>query len=89
MIPVYGFMQGDTLGLLILLQEDQTIQQVADTIQASAGLRAAPWTEPQVLYHGRALDLRLTVQAAGIVPLERLDVRHGAPPAGAGGQHEL
>lgn len=78
MIPVYGFMEGDVLGLLILLQEDQTIQQVAQSIQQSAGLRVAPLADPQVIYRGRTLDPKQTVQAAGIVALERLDLRRGA-----------
>ena len=42
MIPLYGFLEGDTLGLLLLADEQETIAQVAEKLQRSSGLRVAP-----------------------------------------------
>ena len=35
MIPVYGFLQGDVIGLLILTYEDETIESVIEKIKTA------------------------------------------------------
>ena len=40
-IPLYGFLEGDTIGLLVLADEDDTAADVARKLQASA--RACAW----------------------------------------------
>jgi hypothetical protein len=75
-IPLHGFLQGDTLGLLILADEDETIQSLARKLQraASVRVRVQPRARVELIHRGRALDPALTVAAAGLTPLDRFDV---------------
>jgi hypothetical protein len=40
-IPLYGFLEGDTVGLLVLAEEGQTILDVARKLQDAASIRVA------------------------------------------------
>jgi hypothetical protein len=75
MIPLYGFLEGDTLGLLILAQPDMTLEQLARQLKAAARLRADPGEQVRVLLRGVERNLSLTVAQVGLGPLERFDVR--------------
>lgn len=75
LVPLYGFMEGDTLGLLVLAHDDMTVGEVASKLAASAALRASPEGPLTLHYKGRALPPELTVAAAGIEALGRIDVR--------------
>ena len=77
LIPLYGFLQGDTLGLLVLAYKADTIAQLADRLQQSARVRVVRRPSVRLLYKGRVLDPELTVETAGIEPLERFDVVAG------------
>jgi hypothetical protein len=74
MIPLYGFLQGDTIGLLVLGREDETVGELADRLQASAAVRVAHRPAVRVVYKGRTLNAHTTLTAAGLAPLERFDV---------------
>jgi hypothetical protein len=75
-IPLHGFLQGDTIGLLILAEEADTVRGLARRLLRSASVRVAPPpnARPQVLYRGQPLDPELTLARAGIEPLDRFDV---------------
>jgi hypothetical protein len=75
-IPLHGFLQGDTLGLLILADEGETIQGLARQLQRAAAVRVRPDLDApvQVLSRGRVLPPALTLTAAGLSPLDRFDV---------------
>ena len=73
-IPLYGFMQGDTVGLLILAEEAETVQTLAQKLQDAASIRVAGINRPRVVYNGKAVDPILTVAQAGLQPLDRFDV---------------
>jgi hypothetical protein len=76
MIPVYGFLQGDTLGLLVLAQPDDTAAELCAKLQSAASVRVAPRAEGTlaVVYKGEVLAPETTVQEAQMAPLERFDV---------------
>lgn len=74
MIPLYGFLEGDTLGLLMLGREDETVGSLAARLQDSARLRVARKARVSVLFKGQALDQALTLARAGLVALDRFDV---------------
>jgi Toluene-4-monooxygenase system protein B (TmoB) len=76
MIPLYAFVEGDTLGLLILAEETETIESLAKKALSAASVRVAPRTGPTVLHRGAPLDPRITVALAGLSPLSRVDVRY-------------
>jgi hypothetical protein len=73
-IPLYGFLEGDTIGLLMLAYETETVAELAEKLQKSASVRVAHKPTVQVLYKGRALDPALRIAEAGLEPLERFDV---------------
>ena len=73
-IPLYGFLQGDVLGLMILAEENETVHALSERLQDAASLRVAHTQNVTVLYHGNVLDPGLTLRDAGLSPLERFDV---------------
>ena len=39
MIPLYGFLQGDSIGLLVLAEESDTAADLAEKLQSAARIR--------------------------------------------------
>jgi hypothetical protein len=76
-IPLYGFLQGDTVGLLILAEEDDTVEALAQKLQDAASLRVAGRNQVQVVYNEKAIDPSITVAQAGLQALDRFDVISG------------
>jgi hypothetical protein len=77
MIPLYGFLEGDTLGLLLLAEEDETFGELARRLQESASLRVAPFDNPEIRHGGRSLPAECRVGAVGLTALDRIDVVRG------------
>ena len=73
-IPLYGFLEGDMLGLLMLAEESETILQLARKLQQAASLRVARVEQIDLIYNGMAIDPTLTVAQAGFQELDRFDV---------------
>jgi hypothetical protein len=73
-IPLYGFLQGDVLGLLILAEENETVHALSERLQEAASVRVAHIQNVRVLYKGNVLDPGLTLLEAGLNTLERFDV---------------
>jgi hypothetical protein len=76
MIPLYGFVRGDTLGLLILADENGTVAQLAENMQQAARVRVAKRARVKVLHRDRVLDPILTLRSLGIEMLDRVDLVH-------------
>jgi hypothetical protein len=76
-IPLYGFLQGDTVGLLILADEGDTLQSLARKLQDAASLRVAGKDQVQVVYNDKAMDPAITIAQAGFQALDRFDVISG------------
>jgi hypothetical protein len=73
-IPLYGFLEGDTLGLLMLAEEGQTILDLARQLQDAASLRVPRNDAIEFVYDGKAVEPGLTVAQAGLQALDRFDV---------------
>jgi hypothetical protein len=76
-IPLYGFMQGDTIGLLILAEEADTVQTLGRKLQDAASIRVQGSEQFQVVYNDQTLNPALTVVQAGLQALDRFDVIPG------------
>jgi hypothetical protein len=76
-IPLYGFLEGDTVGLLILADEDDTLQSLARKLMDAASLRVAGRDRVHVIYDDAAMDPTITVAQAGFQALDRFDVIAG------------
>lgn len=73
-IPLYGFLEGDTIGLLVLAEEGETILQLAHKLQESARIRVASKVGFQLERDGKAIDPTITVGQSGLKALDRFDV---------------
>lgn len=76
-IPLYGFLQGDTVGLLILVEGTETLQALARKLQEAARLRVATRDGVRVVYKDRTMDPTMTVAQAGFEAMDRFDVLSG------------
>lgn len=76
-IPLYGFLQGDTVGLLILADEEETVEALARQLQDAGSLRVAGRNHVHLIYNDNAIDPTLTVAQAGFQALDRFDVISG------------
>lgn len=74
LVPVYGFVHGDALGLLVLVQHDDTVAVLGDTLQQAASVRVAPRPTVHLVWKGQRLDPSLTLDAAGLKALDRVDL---------------
>jgi hypothetical protein len=79
-IPLYGFLEGDTLGLLVLAAEEDTAAELARKLQAAAALRVAPAADLRVWARGQRLEANATVASCGLQALDRFDVRRDEEP---------
>jgi hypothetical protein len=76
-IPLYGFMEGDTVGLLIVAEVGDTLETLARKLQDAASLRVAGGRHVLVVYNDKTLDPAMTVEQAGMQALDRFDVISG------------
>ncbi|MBV8878623.1 MAG: hypothetical protein JO332_01545 [Planctomycetaceae bacterium] len=74
LVPLYGFLRGDTIGLVILAHDTDTIRDVGAKLQEAASVRVAPVPVVEVRHRGRLLDPDRTVAESGLEALERVDV---------------
>ena len=78
LVPLYGFVEGDTLGLLVLVRSTDTVAALAASLQQAAEMRVAPFADFAVRHRERRLEPRLTIAAAGLTALDRVElVREG------------
>lgn len=74
LIPLYAFVRGDTLGLLVLAQTSDTVQALAASLQQAACIRVPPAKRASVYHAGSLLPPDLTLEQAGLTPLTRIDL---------------
>lgn len=73
LLPLYGFLQGDALGLLILADDSETVQQLGEKLREAAKVRVAIAGKVQVWQQNRIVSPELTLKQAGFEPLQRFD----------------
>jgi hypothetical protein len=73
-IPLYGFLEGDTLGLVVLARPEQSMAELATALAVAAQVRVAPAGKLAVLIDGRRCADTITVADAKLGPLDRFDV---------------
>ena len=75
LVPLIGFVQGDSIGLLVLAHDDMTIDEVADKLRQSARVRVDIDGAWQLRVGDRAPSPTSTVAEAGLRALQRIDLR--------------
>ena len=75
-LPVQAAVRGDFVVLLVLVDTEDTMDQVAEKVAHHViGRRVAPQPKPlRVRYEGRDLEPDTTVQEAGIGPMKFVEV---------------
>jgi hypothetical protein len=73
-IPLYVFVRGDTLGLVVLAPIQESVNQLALRLARAAAPRVALEGALRVLHRGRVLQGELTLEQAGVAPLDRVDL---------------
>jgi hypothetical protein len=74
LIPVYGFLQGDALGLVVLMKDDETADDFANKLMQAAAMRVPPYSDRAVYFKGERLQGNAILAKVGVTPLARLDV---------------
>jgi len=72
-IPVYAFVKGDTLGLVIYADDSESVDSLAMKVQRAATTRVAPSSRADVYLKGVRLDPTAAVSEQ-LGPLDRIDV---------------
>jgi hypothetical protein len=75
LVPLYGFLAGDTLGVLVLVHDTDRVRDIAAQLQQAAAMRVPPRDGALVYARGVRLDPSDTVAGAGLTPLDRVDVK--------------
>ena len=83
LVPLYGFLRGDTLGLIVLVQDTDPVSRIAETLEQAACMRVIPKGRGRVFAAGRELESNLSVAQAGLSALDRVDVAVETAAAGA------
>ena len=74
MMPLYGFLEGDTIGLLVLAEETDSVSDLAEKLQQSARVRVARAPRVKVVFQDRVLDPAASLGQTGLTALDRFDV---------------
>jgi hypothetical protein len=73
-LPLYAFVQGDTMGLVVLGRLDGTVADLGENLLRAAGVRVKRRGPFKVLSDGRSLDLCATLRTQGMQLLDRVDL---------------
>ena len=73
-IPLYDFLEGDIMGLLVVAEEGETVLQLAQKLQETASIRVAPGGALHLFHGGHVLDPKVTIKESGLQALDRFDV---------------
>jgi hypothetical protein len=74
LMPLYGFVEGDTMGVVVLARSDGTAHELGEEMIAAASVRVARRGRFKVMFHDRALEPGATLRMQGLSALERVDL---------------
>ena len=74
-IPLYAFVRGDTLGLVVLAGDTESVNELAERLARAAAPRVAlDGKLLRVVHRGKVLPGQLTLVEAGVAALDRVDL---------------
>jgi hypothetical protein len=74
LVPLNGFVRGDTLGVLVLVHDHDTVAGAIACLSQAASVRVAPFPRATLYWKGEPLDPALTIAAVGLSALDRVDL---------------
>jgi hypothetical protein len=78
-LPLYGFREGDSIGVLIVADEQETVRSLAEKLQQATSIRVTPAERVELVHRNQVLDPNVTLSEAGLAALDRFDVREERP----------
>ena len=81
LVPLYGFVEGDTIGLLVLAHDDMPMAEVAKKLLTAASLRVQRQDPYDLFRDGQRLPPDANVAELGLGALARVDLRFRKAPA--------
>ena len=81
-VPFYGFVQGDTMGVVVLGRLDGTVAELGANLLRAVGVRLNRQGPYQLRAGARLLDPEGTLRTQAMKPLDRIDLlwNEGASP---------
>lgn len=73
-IPLYGFVQGDTLGVVVLGRLDATVRDLGENLLRATGVRVKRRGPFRIMSGERSLNLAAPLATLGMHPLDRVDL---------------
>jgi hypothetical protein len=73
LVPLHGFVRGDTVGLLVLAEDTDTMAEVAQKLAEAAEVRVRRTRRGRLYGGGVELDPLATVAGLGLAALSRID----------------
>jgi hypothetical protein len=73
-LPLYGFVQGDTMGIVVLGRLDGTVGELGDDLLRAVGVRIARRGRYRIVAGARRLDPAAPLRNQGMAPLDRVDL---------------
>jgi hypothetical protein len=73
-VPLYAFVQGDTLGVVVLGRPDETVQELGESLLRATGVRVKRRGPFRVMSGERSLNLAAPLRTLGMKPLDRVDL---------------
>jgi len=79
-LPLYGFVQGDTMGVVVLGRLDGTVAELGANLLRAVGVRVDRQGPYQLLAGARRLDPDAALRTQAMEPLDRIDLVWQAGP---------
>lgn len=73
-LPLYGFVEGDTMGVVVLGRREGTIAELGEALLRAVGVRVGRRGHYQLRAAGRRLDPTAVLSTQAMAPLERVDL---------------
>lgn len=73
-LPLYAFVAGDTMGVVVLGRPDRTVADLADNLLRATSVRVRPRGRCRIMHDGHALEPGAVLGTQGLRPLDRIDL---------------
>lgn len=73
-MPLYAFVQGDTMGVVVLGRLEGTVKELGENLLRATGVRVTRRGPFRILSGDRPLDLAAPLRTLPMRPLDRVDL---------------
>jgi hypothetical protein len=73
-MPLYGFVQGDTLGVVVLGRLDGTVTDLGENLLRATSVRVKRRGTFAIMFGDRRLEPTAPLRTLGMQPLDRVDL---------------